>query len=335
MSPGPVKVIKNLQETMKEHINVKWVPLEDILVPRLSSRIRKTNYRYLKLQERLRFMNIKPLLKYNDRLFFVGWGAACEVLLKKLNRKGIKPSLIMCSTIGQSDFTASGRHALLSVIKNVKNGNLKLFLLNRRLYNSFGAVLPNSIYFPHTINLKQFENIKPQELSGTNIDIFCSIRPGKNIMNQIFAVKLAQIHTNLHINFNDPELIHFINETGIKPVIHTWLDEVAYYRLIAGMTLSLQVTFTESFSYAVCERMCLSIPTLTSYDIYLVAEDQFLSKYLCINKLDTPSEITKGIKNIVKNKTLRNEIAARCRERIRKIADENNKIAKDYLTSYF
>ncbi|MEO0142035.1 MAG: hypothetical protein ABIL15_01605, partial [candidate division WOR-3 bacterium] len=95
---------------------------------------------------------------------------------------------------------------------------------------------------------------------------------------------------------------------------------------------SLQVTFTESFSYAVCERMCLSVPTITSYDIDLISEDRFLSKYLCVEGLDTPTQIAERLKKIVGDDKLREELSIRCRERINKIAQENNRIVKEYFS---
>lgn len=331
LSPGPCKVIRNLREVVKKSIDVQWIPLEHIVAPPVLFKSKKMNYRYLRLHEHIKFFDIKKLLKYGEQIFFVGWGAANEALLKTLNKKGIRPSLIMCSTVGQSDFNDFERNSIVTIIDNVKSGNIRLFLLNKRIYDSLGKILPNSIFFPHTIDMRQYEGINPAKLSGINADIFCAIRSGKNVMNQILAFKLSGISGNLHVNFKNRQISRFIQTVGVNTKEHTWLKQSDYYALISGMTLSLQATFTESFSYAVAERMCLGIPVITSYDIYLTAEDAFLSKYLCIKTLDTPFEIGRRIRIIAENTKLRKELADRCRTRIKRIAAENNRTALECL----
>lgn len=331
ISPGPFKVIKNLQGAVSETIDAKWVPLESIVSPPAIFGSKKMTFRYLRLQEYIKRFKVGELLKYNNNVFFVGWGAVNEALLQKLNRRGIQPSLIMCSTLGQSDFNSFERNSILRIIKNVKKGNIKHFLLNKRLNQIFGDILPNTTYFPYTIDIRQFSDVEPQDLVGTNVDIFCAVRPGKNVLNQILAFKLSKVSGNLHINFKNPQVYQFIKEIGVSTIEHEWLEQSEYYSLIGGMTVSLQTTFTESFSYAVAERMCLAVPVLTSFDIYLIAEDPFLSKHLCIRTLDTPSEIGRHIRMIAEDKKLRSELANSCRKRIIKIAEENNKTAEQCL----
>ncbi|MEO0226695.1 MAG: hypothetical protein ABIL70_01425 [candidate division WOR-3 bacterium] len=331
-SPGPMKVIKNLQGVVNQYIQADCINIEDFLIPRFHFKSKILNYKYLRMQEYLNLLRLDRISEYGDNIFLVAWGALYDVLLKRLNRRGVKPSLIMCSTIGQSDFNDLDRLYMLQVIDNVMKGRVKDFLLNKRLYMSLGKILPRAIYFPHPVDLSQFSSIIPQKLPGINIDIFVSLRPGKNIMNQIFAVKISSIDCVLHINFRNPQIERFIKTLSLQTKVHSWIPDSEYYNLVAGMTLSLQVTFTESFSYAVCERMCLSVPTITSYDIDLISEDRFLSKYLCVEGLDTPTQIAERLKKIVGDDKLREELSIRCRERINKIAQENNRIVKEYFS---
>lgn len=332
--PGSFRVITNLKGVLKGIAVVDIMPIEKLFL--LRQQIGGRGFaRYLeKINTRLGLLDIKPAKNYGNNILMAGWGYLYDVLLRKLNKEGITPSLIMCSTPGQSELSSHELVGYNNIIEYVRKGKIKHWLLNRRLFNSIGQVIKQSIYFPHTIDLKQFENVIPRELDGKNIDLFCPTRAGKNILNQVIGFKISEVKAILHINFSNNLLNQFIEKINVKVSRHDWIDDSEYYNFIAGMDLSLQATFTESFSYAVAERMCLGIPVITSCDIYLTSDDDFLSQYLCVAKLDTPSEIARLIKIVLADSKLRQSLSIRCRTSIKKIASRNNSEARSFISDF-
>ncbi len=332
--PGSFKVITNLKGVLRGIALANIVPIENLFLLRQPTGSRRLAGYLEIINTRLGLLDQKTVENYGDSILLAGWGYPYEVLLRKLNKKGITPSLIMCSTPGQSELSS---HELIwynNIIEYVRKGKIKHWLLNRRLFNSIGQVIKKSIYFPHTIDLTQFDNVIPQELEGKNMDLFCPTRAGKNILNQVIGFKISEVQATLHINFSSHLLNQFINNINAKISHHDWIDDSEYYNFISGMDLSLQATFTESFSYAVAERMCLGIPVITSRDIYLTSDDDFLSRYLCVDKLDTPSEIARHIKIVFADSKLHQSLGMRCRTVIREIASRNNSKARHFISDF-
>jgi glycosyltransferase involved in cell wall biosynthesis len=216
-----------------------------------------------------------------------------------------------------------------------KKGYVKFLFLQRRLYNSIGHFVKEATFLPYSIDLSPYKATEQIELSGNNIDLFCRPRQGKNILNQMASFAMADIDGKLHINFKTDFLSGIPDILSNKIVYHKWLPDHLYYNLIAGMDLSLQITIGESFNYVACERMCLGVPVLTTKDIYFIADDDFLAKYLCVDAPDTPAIIAKMITYLIKNRELRNELAKRCKSRIANTAKQNNKEVVDVIMQYF
>lgn len=333
--PGSKQVLEHLSGILK---GVRECDLKI-----LESFFRKPNLQGIPLAEgaeniiirNLPPVRISELLIYRDNIIFAGWDYRYDKILSALNRHNITPSLIMCSTLGQSELTSHELPLLRKIYEHLKSKRLKSVLLNKRLFSSISRIFPNAFYFPHPIDINKFHSILPKKMEGINIDLFCALRPGKNVLNQILAFELSGINGLLHINFSSPQLDEVINLITKNVIRHNWMSQNEYYSLIAGMTLSLQVTFTESFSYAVCERMCLGVPVITSYDIDLISEDSFLSSYLCVNALDTPAVIGGKLRQITNDKKLRTELSHQCRQRIEMIAKKDNEYVIDFITKHF
>ncbi len=333
--PGSKRVLENLKAVLKETVECDIEFIESFLSPPMFSHVKYLGKIENKILSKLSPIRAEKVFKYGNNIIFAGWDKRYEIILSKLNREGITPSLILCSTLGQNELTGHEIPVFLNIHKHLKAGNLKYVLLNKRLNESLGKVLNNALYFPYTIDLHRFDSIQPKSLEGINIDLFCALRPGKNILNQILAFKMSGINGSLHININNPQIDEVIKVIGASVVKHRWLEPNDYYSLIAAMTASLQVTFTESFSYAVCERMCLGIPVFTSYDIDLISDDEFLARFLCINALDTPLLIANALNRLINDRKLRDELAVCVRKRIETIARTDNKYAIDCIRTLF
>ena len=332
--PGAMSALRNHAAVLKPFIDTDLVPLEHLIFPRFKSskKIRRTSFRVCR---KLRIISIDSIIPYGENVIFASFGPLYEAVIEKLNKKGIRPSFIWCSSLGQLEMTPGERRAFIQITDCFKKGKIKYFLMHRRLYDSLGYFVKNATFLPLSINLNPYQNITKKDLSGINVDLFCRLRYGKNVLNQILAFKMAELDGNLHINF-DTEQFHGIIETISSQIVrHRWLPIEEYYGLISAMDISLQVTVGESFNYAVCERMALKVPVLTTADIYLVSDDSFLAKHLCVSAPDTPSEISRVMKKILDKKNLREELGERCGERISEVAKYNNKIVVDQIRTLF
>jgi hypothetical protein len=280
-------------------------------------------------------ITLERLFPYGDNIIFAGFGPLISRVVKELSKTGVRPSVMWCSTLSQAEVT-QGEVEMLTILINLLNsGKIKHLMAHRRIFESLGYFIKQAVLFPHPIDLKIFDPVKKQKLEGINFDLFCRPRLGKNILTQTLACKMSGLDAKLHINFDLGRYKQIVQTIGQKIVFHSWLPEAEYYGLISGMDMSLQVTFGESFNYAVAERMALSVPVLSTFDIYLLEEDQFLNKYLCVNAIDTPKVIAASIKRIINDKNLRDDLAKRCRERIKEVSRKNNQVVSDVALSLF
>jgi len=334
-APGPMTALRNHQSILASHFDVDLIPLEDLVLP---TYLQAKAYRTLlyKVCKRARFvLSVDEIAPYGDNVIFGTFHPVHESIVKKLNRLNIRPSFMWCSTFGQMELTPLEMQLFMRLVELVKRGNIKHLFLHRRLFNSIGHFVKEVHLLPHSIDLVPYKDLQKLEMDGFNVDLFCRPRPGKNILSQIAGFKMADVGGRLHINFDIKQFRGIVEEIASDVIQHKWIPEGEYLRLIAGMRLSLQVTIGESFNYAVCERMGLGVPVLTTKDIYLIAEDHFLAKHLCVEAPDTPSAIAGAIRNISCDQRLRTDIAEACRLRIAAVAKENNRLVVDRLKQCF
>ncbi|MEO0093547.1 MAG: hypothetical protein ABIK93_08480 [candidate division WOR-3 bacterium] len=332
--PGPLTALRNIKSILSGRLDCDLFILEDLVFPIKVSN--KSLQRQLsRVQNRFKMITLDKLLPYGDNIIFAGFDSLTAHIIERLTKKGIHPSAMWCSTLSQAELVPQEIGLLRVLIDFLNKDKIKYLMAHRRIFESYGYFLRKAVLFPHPIDLRIFEPVKRQQLEGINLDLFCRPRLGKNILAQILGFKMAELDAKLHINFDLRKLRKIVESIGVKPIVHHWLPELDYYGLIAGMDLSLQVTFGESFNYAVAERMALSVPVLATFNIYLLAEDQFLNKYLCIDAIDTPKAIAAAIKRIITEKNLREELAKRCRERIEIVSCQNNQIVCDTALALF
>ena len=279
--------------------------------------------------------------KYGDNVLLGAWSSYHRNIVNILYRAGIRPSVMWTSTLGQMEMTPNmvEYRFLYEALESVKSGKIKHLLLNERLYESLNF-LSSAVYFPHTLDLsglnpyRKDRKVTPPPFK---VDIFTPLRQGKNILSQIAAIRLLDDYKNveLHINFSHPYISPVIENFGIKAINHGWLETADYYNLLAGMHFSLQVTHTESFNYAVAERMALGIPVLVSYNIYNVCKNKELAGHLCVKGVDSPYEISKKIKKLMDNPPLIGELGELSANVIREKMAANNKLAVHLLAELF
>ena len=337
-NPGVVSMAKNLEEVTGK---IQLYYIEDMFPNELLFRVERRLLRNTLIS--LARNKIAKLVKeHGNRIILGGWSSIHDKITSLLNTYGTMPSVMWCSTLGQMEMTCKmgDYKALLSLLSLNKEKKIRYILLNERLYEEMGFI-ENSIYFPHTLNLKKFNAYfkpKPDYSHDVfNIDLFVALRSGKNILAQISAVKLSTYSDKikLHINFKHPYINRIIDYWSVETVRHGWLKWEEYLNLISNMHLSLQVTHTESFNYAVAERMAMGVPPLVSYNIYNVCKDDFLKKYLCVEAVDSPSVIKSKLDYLLMDPALLIELRQRVHERINTLMKEKNSEAESLLEQLF
>ena len=277
----------------------------------------------------------KKILDFGDNIIMGSWIPIYSDIINILNKKGIKPSILWCSTLGQSEMTWKIElEPFNKILGLLKKGKIKYLLVPEKTYESLSHI-KSVKYLPHPIDLSIPMSDNDVELNGKNVDLFFKFRPGKNALQQMLSQRFTTTKFNLHTNIKDNTILDIAKNLNIHLTHHSWLPDRQYYALIEAMDVSLQVTWTESFNYAVCERMILGVPTLVSPEIFLISNDNLLRKYLTVETPDSPRAIAKKIDFLINNKNLRSEIAKKAEERVEEIAHRYNREIKEQLYNLF
>lgn len=334
-APGPMTALRNHKAILGAHYDVDLIPLEHLISPSIirSDRHKEVLYRLCK---RIKSVpSVAKIKSYGDNVIFGTFHPVHVGIVKQLNRLNIRPSFMWCSTLGQMELTPHEMGLFVRLVELLNKGHINHLFLHRRLFDSMHHFVRNAKLLPHSIDLAPYRGVRKLEMPGFHVDLFCRVRPGKNILNQITAFKMAGIDGTLHANFDVRQFSGVVEEIGVNIVHHRWMPTHEYLRLIAGMGLSLQVTVGESFNYAVCERMCLGVPVLSTKDIYLISEDRFLARYLCVDAPDTPSVIARAVRDLARDHDLRSEIAQASEVRIAEVARMNNQVVLKQIRDCF
>ena len=139
---------------------------------------------------------------------------------------------------------------------------------------------PEIIYLPNTFNQDSFysqsELNKKIERKKSNpkkkISIFCDYRPFKNIATQITACSIAskKIDLELHMfsekyeNSVYSNMKNLLENTNLPVVWHNKCNNKELHDILDNMTLGMQVSYSETFSYIIFEHMIHGIPTIAS-----------------------------------------------------------------------
>ncbi len=332
--PGVKSMALNLAKVSKI---VDIVYLEDLFRNEFLFRLERRFFR----NSALTFASMDHLRNYKDRVILGGWTPVYPKLVKLLNKNGIKPSVMWCSTLGQMEMTCNmvDYRSFLELVNLSDEGRINYILLNERLYEEM-SFLKNAIYFPHTLFLEEFAPFYkdvPDNTDRFNIDLFVPVREGKNIMTQISAVILSRFSESidLHINFEHPYITPLLKKLPVNIKQHKWLPWNKYLKLLSNMHISLQVTHTESFNYAVAERMAMGVPALVSYNIYNISKDPHLANLLCVRAVDSAKSITEKLDYLLARPALLKELRSLVNKRIKKAMKEKNELAVYLLKKLF
>jgi glycosyltransferase involved in cell wall biosynthesis len=278
----------------------------------------------------------KRVAMFGNGIILGGWHPWYHEMIVALNKMNIRPCILWCSTIGQTEMTWKLElNRFLQILAFLKKGMVRYLFVPEKTFESIGH-LENVEYLPHPISLKICAKTEETvDKENKHVDLFMKVRPGKNALQQIIAKKYTNEAYELHTNIRDEVILSIAREFGIPFTGHSWLPEDEYFKLISQMDASLQVTWTESFNYAVCERMILGIPTLVSPEVFLIYDDEVLREHLVVERPDSPLAIGKKLEDILKGKALRKDISERGKQRVREVAERYNAKINDQMEHLF
>jgi glycosyltransferase involved in cell wall biosynthesis len=320
--PGVKKHMLELRKLLPER--VRFIPLEDLVTLHpdcRNSRIRIPGIK--RILQRISSMSIsRELMEFKGPIVLGGWQSFYPVLIRRLRKNGNPVSILWCSTIGQTEMAwkieLSPFNMILELLQQRK---IKYLLVPEKTFESLSTI-KNVVYLPHPINPLKINNIPECELEGINVDLFVKARPGKNVLQQMLASKWARSKYTLHTNTTDDVILDIARHLGVCFKHHDWLKENEYYGLIRNMNASLQVTWTESFNYAVAERIMMGVPTLVSSEIFWIHGNEFLRKYIVVEKPDSCKLIAKKLDYLLENDSLATEIREHQRVALKKISEK-------------
>ncbi len=333
--PGVTTHLQELSRVMDN--GVEFHPIEEFVSPYGSWSMPGMGYKIGKrLLNRISKASIsEEMFTFGHSIIIGSWKDYYDDVIRQLNKHKILPSILWCSTLGQSEMSWNAElNPLLGILRLLRERKIRYLLVPEKTYESF-SYIEHVVCLPHPVSLEKSYERNQGHLDGVNIDLFVKARPGKNVLQQMVAQRYSKAHYMLHTNINEQRILDIAECLMIQLKKYPWLKEKEYETLIGAMDLSLQVTWTESFNYAVCERMMMGVPTLVSPEVFLVSGDPFLKELLVVDTPDSPVAIAKKIDFLINNRRIQDEIRERARERVFKIAQKYNTEIKEKMAGLF
>ncbi len=297
---------------LSKNINASLFFIEN-LYPQIFSKI----YKVLQIP-----LPLPSNLKEFDIIIFGGWHILYLSIIRYLKRKNKKVGIYWTSSIGQSEMTEKHIeiHYLNHLLNLLKENIIDFLIVPERTYEALGK-LEKVVLLPHTFDISQINFFNRKNIDK-KADIFLSPRYGKNILSQFIGTHLADPDIKIYTNIDNIKIRKFLEVLGVPYIYKGWIDSYQkYLEFISSMGFSLQITYTETFNYAVAERMAMGIPVFVSGNIFLITHDKFLKKYLCVEAPDSPLEISKKIEFLLRNISLYQEINIHIRESLEKFLE--------------
>jgi len=268
------------------------------------------------------------------------WHPIYYEAIKRLKTVNVEIWLFWTSTVGQIDFSNNGIEIsyLYLISKLVKSGLIdKLLCGNEQVQSMLENIVGEDkvILLPYCFDIEKIRQYyNPEIFEGDRwVDLYCPSGVRKNITTQIHGAKLA----NAHLFFSRilPKYSDFAELLGVKYTIMGWMERDIFYRSIQTMALGSQVTFAESFDYAVAEHFALGRPCLYSPVIGQWINDPYLEKMLLVKDSDNPKLIGEKMKNILDlDESDKKDLNKRCEEFIIDEAERRNENGRKILEEH-
>jgi hypothetical protein len=196
---------------------------------------------------------------------FGGYSADWRPLLKFARRRHCRIVVTIHHTPAFHEFAGSSRAALVKAIEDFKNGLIDGFETPHAgvaetltLLGIPCAVRRNTTEAPAAVTDRA-----PRP--GLHIGIFGTGLPWKNMDTQMLAAALTvrdRPDGVIHIQHaGDTSLLKAL---GVQYRVHPDMAPAQFHGLLASMTVTMAVTFTETFGYLAVESFLLGVPCLFS-----------------------------------------------------------------------
>lgn len=189
------------------------------------------------------------------------------------------------------------------------------------------------IYLPNTFNQEnvysQSEINKKIEMKRNDhkkkISIFCDYRPFKNIATQITACSIASKNVDLEVHMFSEKyensvysnMKELLKNTNLTTVWHDKCNNKELHDILDNMTLGMQVSYSETFSYIIFEHMIHGIPTIASATVPFAS---------IISEFNNAKKIANGICYVMQDNRY-SEYAQKSIEKSKKVRKKNNEDA--------
>ncbi|MFB0508912.1 MAG: hypothetical protein ACETVX_00285, partial [bacterium] len=128
--PGPMSALRNIKAVLADKMDVDLFVLEDLVFP-IKVPNKMLQRQLGRVQNRLKMITLERLLPYEDNIIFAGFGPLISRVVRGLSKKGIRPSVMWCSTLNQAEMTR-GEVEMLTILTNLLNtGKIKHLMAHR------------------------------------------------------------------------------------------------------------------------------------------------------------------------------------------------------------
>lgn len=279
-------------------------------------------------------MDLLHITEQNDsRVLILQAPTFMSVTLEKIIDSGRYVNLVIHSTISYLQVEEEA-FANVQRYMNVKKDNFSIS--NPCIYevDGFKSYAACEIfYLPNTFNkiLSAGENVvfsrleKAKRKDVVRIGLFCAYRPFKNIMTQITACNLLRKNLKLDVElhlFKSNEcnpvyknVLKLLQNMRMAYVLHENCRNDELYDILQEIDIGLQVSYSETFSYIICEHMMMGTPTVASTAV------PFASK---VAEFNNANSIADCIREICVDDRAYARNVSEAVERVARVKEENN-----------
>ncbi len=295
----------------------------------------------------LKHYNVTGLVEHSDEIsprtvagrkmvVLGGWHHIYYEAVRKIQSSNVPIGLYWTSSVGQMDFSNNGIEvSYIHIIADLVRTELIdfVFCANPDIQNCLQQFIPQDkvIHLPYAFD---WDEVKKHQIDDIYVgkdwvDLFCPGDTRKNMLVQIHAAKIADVH--LHGSGLRPRYKWFSDLIKVRYTDMGWMPKDKYYQAVQTMKMGLQVTYAETFDYVVAEHFALKRPCLIS-TVMGRWVDKKLWKDLMVHNLDDPFEVANLIENIIHmTKKQQKGLNIRCYNFMKKEAEQRNILASNIL----
>ena len=223
------------------------------------------------------------IIRHNSRVIILEAPTFQRQTLLKIIETGREVNLVIHSTISFLQVEEEAFSNVQFYLKLEKHDNFSISNPCQYEVNGFNSYsnVP-VIYLPNTFNGAEIKEKEMdiiahrlkcrKEASYIKIGLFCAYRPFKNMATQITACTMLNRKTPVELHLFEaasPNPIYrnmkeLVENSKLKVVYHKQDSNENMHLVLKDIDIGLQVSYSETFSYIICEHMSHATPTVSS-----------------------------------------------------------------------